>query len=242
MNAGVARVPVVKPERAASTAALPRHTLVWIAPAWHAYLLGKASDAGAAAALRRWFAADWPLVARRRDPAVTDPDIVALGLPLPPAQGKRRLAFAVPWRAVARCEAPWPLARVRERLPQVVAQRLAPLDAGTLPSPPRVFGSYAWEAITGMPYVGSESDLDLTVAPTAHAVLAPLLACLADWERRSTLRIDAEIRFPGQRAVAWREWLAARSDDSLVLAKTPVAVELLRRGELAASLTAGDRA
>jgi phosphoribosyl-dephospho-CoA transferase len=240
MNAGVALAH--SPECAAPAAPLPRHTLVWIAPAWRAYLLDTACDAAAAGALRRWFAADWPLIARRRDPTTTDPDTVALGLPLPPAQGKRRLPFAVPRRAIARREAPWTLARVRERLPQVVAQRLAPFDMDATPSPPRVFGSYAWEAITGMPYVAEESDLDLCVAPATQAMLASLLSCLAGWERRSSLRIDAEILFPGQRAVAWREWLAARSDDGLVLAKTPVAVELVRRGELASSLSAGSRA
>jgi phosphoribosyl-dephospho-CoA transferase len=82
----------------------------------------------------------------------------------------------------------------------------------------RVYGSYGWQFLTGMPYVRAGSDLDLSVhAPDLHAALQAL-----DWlaqtvalgevgsggrapSARLPLRVDGEIVFPQGQALAWRE-------------------------------------
>ena len=82
----------------------------------------------------------------------------------------------------------------------------------------RVYGSYGWQFLTGMPYVRAGSDLDLSVhAPDLHAALRAL-----DWlsqtvalgeagyggrspSARLPLRVDGEIVFPQGQALAWRE-------------------------------------
>jgi phosphoribosyl-dephospho-CoA transferase len=87
----------------------------------------------------------------------------------------------------------------------------------------RVYGSYGWQFLTGMPYVRAGSDLDLSVhAPDLHAALQAL-----DWlaqtvplgeagsggrapSARLPLRVDGGIVFPWGQALAWREFQQLR--------------------------------
>src|SRR4051812_11904165 len=82
-------------------ARLDRHTLVWVGFGERRHMYGLATDEIRRHALRRWFINDWPLVVRRPDVAARAGPI-ALGLPLPPTEGKRRLGFELPEHAIAR--------------------------------------------------------------------------------------------------------------------------------------------
>jgi len=217
---------------------LARHTLVWPAAAARADLLAQAQDAAAHAAVARWLAAARPLVVRRVEtPEPRSPAEVALGLPLPPAEGRRRLAFVLGRRFVARYTEPVPLAAVAAALPPHWQVPLAVLDrdARALGLTLRVFGSAAWQALTGLAYLHEGSDVDLVVRPESPAQLDALPGLLATAEARMGRRIDAEIVFADGWAVAWREWRNADGGDARVLAKSAASAALFARADLLAS-------
>ncbi|EPS1227724.1 malonate decarboxylase holo-[acyl-carrier-protein] synthase, partial [Burkholderia cenocepacia] len=89
----------------------------------------------------------------------------------------------------------------------------------------RVFGSLAWQALTGEPYLGASSDLDIVFRLPDPASLAPLLDGLAAIDARAPMRIDGELLRADGAGVNWRE-LHARLPE--VAVKTAIAVELMR--------------
>ena len=198
-------------------------------------------------ALSRWRMADWPLVVRRRLPAsaataVTD---VALGISLPPhpvSGAKARIAVTVDLCNVRRIDAPLLLPAVLPVVPDHWRAALLALHLERLDVLPvlRVFGSTAWQTITGMSYLGSGSDIDLLVAPTTRAELDGCLACLR--RHAVTLPLDGEIVFPSGAAVAWKEWDAVTREgidaDARVLCKHADHVALSACAELVASFDA----
>jgi len=221
-------------------ALLPRHTLVWPAPSARDALLAQAVDEDARGALARWLDAAWPLVVRRPDvTASPSPARVDLGVPLPPGQGRRRLAFALPRHHVARAAPPPTLRWVSAALPTCWKNPLDALDreARALGATLRVFGSAAWHALTGLDYLRPGSDVDVVFRPDSRAQLEAMLGAFAAWELRSGRRIDAEIVFAGERAVAWREWCGTSDGaDDRVLVKSPAGAALVTRADLLAPL------
>jgi phosphoribosyl-dephospho-CoA transferase len=96
--------------------------------------------------------------------------------------------------------------------------------------PLRVYGSFGWQHLTGLPCVRPSSDLDL-LAPVPDLDSATAIA-RALQALRLTCRVDGELVFPGGWALAWREFLQL-ADGSVdrVLVKD-------RNGVQLASLTA----
>lgn len=184
-------------------------------------------DAGALGALLRtrpdldgtpgiadWAARGWPLIVRRYGPG-EDRALVPLGLPLPPAAGKRRVGLALPLAALTPLSAPT-LAQVRGAAPEAWQPTLDALLAlgathGTVPRP---FGALLWQALTGLTYLTAVSDLDLlwpiTGLPTGF------LAGLARIAEGAPMRIDGEVVLVDGAGIHWRELYAARGS---VLAK-----------------------
>ena len=172
---------------------LRRHAFVRLADdAWEFTGDGSADPA----VLRDWIDRDRPLIVRRPCVSAEGHDVF-LGLALP---GKIRLAYRVPVEAVEAITSP-------------------PVWNGPFPSPftPRLFGSHAWERLTGLDYVTPASDLDLLVD----------LATSEDWEefRRNTppdswtapgaavaSRIDLEIIFARDVSFTWREFCNSSAD------------------------------
>jgi phosphoribosyl-dephospho-CoA transferase len=166
------------------------------------------------ATLRDWLAHDRPLIVRR--PCLSDDGRgVFLGLALP---GKRRLAYQVPVDAISSVEPP-------------------PLWRGEFPAPfaPRLFGSHAWQELTGLAYVTKTSDVDLLVD----------ISSLPEWETFLKLvgtdgpsvpnlgRLDLEIIFRGDASFSWREYLGPTAD---LLLKSNRHVWLERKDRLATLL------
>ncbi len=214
--------------------ALPRHTLAWPTAGALDRLIAGSDSAEAAAALREWRDRGFPFVVRRADgPPALPAGKVAVGLPLPPSRGKRRLAMTLALREIVRHCAPLPLADIARALPPAWESALASLDrdAQALDATLRGFGSAAWQAITGLPYLHADSDVDVTFAPRSDAQLAAVLELFVRGERRAPGRIDAEIVFDGGHAVAWREWARARPADR-VLAKSDGGARLVTRATL----------
>ncbi|MBP0599459.1 malonate decarboxylase holo-[acyl-carrier-protein] synthase [Herbaspirillum sp. LeCh32-8] len=224
-----------------------RHHLIWLTEAGWQRQLAQAVDARQRETMAHWQDSRWPLVVRRADSDAAADEICA-GIALPPdAQGnKPRIAVRVKAAEVAAARAPFPLRDiVATRLPQLPPgwpSAMADLQeqmarAGITLA---VFGSLAWQAVTGQTYLRSTSDIDLLFQPTDRAQLEQGVRLLA--YHAMFLPLDGEIVFPGGAAVSWKEWrqvaVLGGNADGRVLVKGPAAVLLERVGALAASLPA----
>lgn len=191
---------------------LRRHDLVRPRPAaWAEHWASHAAPADPPW-LADWAKQDWPLVARRACP--DDPvGRIPLGLPLPPSAGKRRLELHLPPDALGPPEPPPRLSVVAASAPAAwrpTLGRLLALDSGV-----QVFGGLAWQALTGLDYLGSGSDLDLLWPLPPPGEARALLAAIAVVQVDAPMRLDGELVRVDGAAVNWRE-LAAGAEEVLV--------------------------
>jgi len=197
--------------------ALQRNSLVWLTPeAWRT-VHAQSWETSAQELLRHWQACHLPWVVARQRPEVAPP-AVCLGLPAPQHWDRRRLAASVAADGIA-LQGQFPsLHDVAQSSPWGVGAAAWLALGQALKAEVRVYGSYGWQFLTGMPYVRAGSDLDLSVhAPDLHAAFQAL-----DWlaqtvalgeagsggrapSARLPLRVDGEIVFPQGQALAWRE-------------------------------------
>ena len=159
--------------------------------------------------LALWAASGWPLVVTRQPPS--GGEAIAVGLPAPARFRRRRISLSVAPGEVLFLDE-FPPAEVATRsLPRAVVAPWRALVAtlALVGSRARVYGGYGWQAITRLPYVHAQSDLDLLLpvsGPPQADEIARLLATAA-WDGP---RLDGELLFPDGAAVAWREWLDHR--------------------------------
>lgn len=214
-----------------------RHDLVFLHPDAAFRFACGAADPALTAAVREWIEAGRPLVTARQPAGSAE---AVLGLALPLAQARRRVTCLVERRAIARVAPPLAPLRCLARLPADQAEVLAILDKSLNAVGVRVgvYGSLAWEAVSGEAYRTSDSDIDLVcdvhTLAQYHAALQFLEAAAA----RLSCRLDGEVRFPDGHAVAWRELLAHPEDLGAVLAKGPAEVRLMPVADLLDSLGA----
>ena len=163
--------------------------------------------------------------------------MVPVGVPLPPAHGKRRVALLLPRAGVLQRSSPRLLraaARVADPGWRSTIVSLLALGARTGVEP-AAFGSLLWQHLTGLAYLSPHSDLDLLwPVPAAFDVLS-LVFSIAEVQRDAPLRIDGEVIFPDGSAVNWRElWNAHRTADrATVLAKSMEGVRLVEIASVA---------
>jgi phosphoribosyl-dephospho-CoA transferase len=206
-----------------SDAPLRRHQLVRLKPASWSELLHARSDLAGEALLQGWADCGWPLIARR--PLPGEAGGYALGLPLPPSAGKRRIAVNM------RCEDIDSVALL-PRLSETIGsaptswegsmQRLN-LLAERYDIEARVFGSLAWQWLTGLTYLSPGSDLDIVWTLPQREHIGAFLADIAEIETQAPMRLDGELIRADGSGVNWRELHAGSKDLAL---KTPTDVQL----------------
>ncbi len=187
------RWPVAMPERPA------RHTLAWLS----AHAGWRADVAAQEPRLAAWFAQGLPAMVARCAVDDRDPRL-RLGVPLPPSEGKLRLALRVAPHEVRRLQPP-------PALEEVVASGVpddwrSALQAMQRLAPARVFGAFAWQHLSGLPYVHPRSDIDLLWQIRAAGQADALVERLQDWERTHARRVDGELCLADGGAVNWREY------------------------------------
>ncbi|MGM9480724.1 malonate decarboxylase holo-[acyl-carrier-protein] synthase [Roseateles sp. NT4] len=194
--------------------ALHRHQLARLTPAGWQRLLGGAWDAQARTSLAHWAEQGLPLVVTRQ----RDDDAIALGLCAPRRWGSRRIALSVARHEVLFFDEFPRLDQLLTQLPpdaRTPARQLA-LALRACGVTARVYGSHGWQQLTGLPHVRDGSDIDLWIGVNgpeqADAVAAALdaFAC-------PSRRLDGELVFDGDAAVAWREWRAWRDGRAFAL-------------------------
>ena len=211
-----------------------RHTLVWVRPECRAAVAAQIADDATHRQVAAWLAADRPLVVARQTDAAL-PDILSVGLALPPASGKCRVALRVAGRDIVRHAPPLRLAEVIPHAPAGWQPALAELheSAINIAIELRVFGSFSWQSLSGLSYLTPRSDIDLLWHPRSHAQLQQGIALLAQWEQDHGLRADGEVLFGASSAVSWREWRQLESGgDQRVLVKRDHSAELVAAREL----------
>lgn len=191
------------------TAMLPprRHQLARLSTSGWAALLGRPWDAQARDCLAHWASHRLPLVVTRQPADATADGWIALGLPAPVRWHRRRLALQVPQAAVQGLGEFPRLADMQQLLPPsargAVRELLGSLDASHATA--RVFGSFGWQAISGLDHVRDDSDLDLSIAVEGAAHADAVVRALGSFEAERP-RLDGELMFADGAAVAWREW------------------------------------
>lgn len=213
-----------------------RHDLVRVAPETWARHLDARPDLQGVPHLATWARFDRPLIVRRYHPS-EDREAVPLGLPLPPADGKRRIGFALPADDLEPFPAP-SLADVAEAVPtawrpSIDALILLGARHGIVPRP---FGALLWQALTGLAYLTPTSDIDL-LWPVADWLPPGLLGEMADIAANAPMRLDGEVILPDSAGIHWRELHEAREGGEVLvkhrdrLEMRPVAAS---RGRIAA--------
>lgn len=92
----------------------------------------------------------------------------------------------------------------------------------------RLYGSRAWELLTGLPYVTPDSDFDLLVDIDTPMAWESFLS--ADLPLPAQPRVDLEVIFRGDASFSWREYLGPAED---ILIKSNRYVWLERKDRLA---------
>jgi phosphoribosyl-dephospho-CoA transferase len=186
--------------------ALHRHQIARLTAAGWQRLLARDWDAEARDCLRHWAAHGLPLVVTRQG----EGDGIALGLSAPRRWKHRRVALRVD-RAEELYFDEFPrLEQLVSQLPpgaRAPARQLA-LALQACGATARVYGSHGWQHLTGLQHVREGSDLDLWVSVHDGAQAEAVATALNAFP--PVLRVDGELVFDGDAAVAWREWLAWR--------------------------------
>lgn len=204
-----------------------RHDLATVRAGAPVRFLCDALDDALSARVAAWIAAARPLVVARQLAGGSE---ALLGLTLPAAEGRRRVGCLVEQADLLQVRRPLSIAECLHRLADDVAAPLAALSerlaaAGVSVG---VYGSLAWEALSGEAYRHPESDVDLICDVASAAQAEACLRLLADGGEELPCGLDGEIRFPDGCAVAWRELAAAWGKaDARVLVKGGVDVGLL---------------
>lgn len=183
-----------------------RHDLIYVSPqGWRAMLAAR-GDLGDNPLLARWSDEEWPTVRRR--PAPSEPEGVAVGLPLPPSAGKRRLSFVLQPDDIISTARPHLLNSARGSAPLAWWPTLDRLGELALRHSveARVFGSLAWQILTGLDYLTDRSDLDLLLDVRRETDLDCIAADLAAIEADAPMRLDGELMRDDGTAVNWREF------------------------------------
>jgi phosphoribosyl-dephospho-CoA transferase len=215
-----------------------RHDLLHVAPDVWASALAHRPALADLPLLEQWTDRKWPVIVRRRAQG-EDPGLVPVGVPLPPAAGKCRVALVLPPGGILQRSSP-PLLRATAEVAnsgwQSTIASLLALGTRT-GAEPLAFGSLLWEHLTGLAYLSPQSDLDVLWPLPADFDVRSLVAGIAKVQRDAPFRIDGEVIFPDGSAVNWRElWTAHRTpysgeqwaeDRATVLAKTMESVRLL---------------
>jgi len=176
--------------------------------------------------IANWAARERPLIIRRACPQ--EPAGVPLGLPLPPSMGKRRISVVINETCILSSRPPPSLAEVLSDAPHQWREALTFLQSKAIENKwdIRVFGSLAWQWLTGLPYLNATSDLDVLLTCHSRTDALAQADLLAELEAMAPIPIDGELVLPDGDAVNWREIHLGQEE---LLMKSMTAARLVTR-------------
>jgi phosphoribosyl-dephospho-CoA transferase len=189
-----------------------RHDLVFVNPQGWRTMLAVRDDLADDPLVARWPDNGWPTIRRRTMPG--EPSGVALGLPLPPWAGKKRLSIVLQTNDIVSIARPPFLNDAHSSAPPMWRPTLDRLGELALRHSveARVFGSLAWRTLTGLDYLTGRSDLDLLLDIGRDTDLDRLAADVAAIEADAPMRLDGELMRDDGAAVNWREFHAGAGE------------------------------
>ncbi|PJX25588.1 malonate decarboxylase holo-[acyl-carrier-protein] synthase [Advenella sp. S44] len=214
-----------------------RHDLAYLYPTANYRLLSPMQYPAADEALQRWLQAQRPLVVARQ--SATDAAQILLGLTLPPESEPKRISISVCRDAVRKITPPLTLAYCIDTCSSAVGAPLAVLlrQCEQYDIAVSVYGSLAWEILSGTTYRHNRSDIDLVCDIACAPQLVPCLTALQQAQHALPCSLDGEIRFANRTAVNWKELSQALLQPALrVVAKENTCVALLHVTDLLSRL------
>jgi phosphoribosyl-dephospho-CoA transferase len=205
-----------------------RHDLVWLDPEIDARRFATDDRTGV---VRDWARQHLPFVVTRQSgPTLGDARQISLGLTLPSAPARTRVALCADRGAIVRHARPLSLSDAMLHVPvgwRASLEQVRLLAENTRTAV-RVYGSLSSQIFTGNRYLDAASDVDLLLECNAETNLRALLAGLEDMPA-SAPRIDGEVMLPDGWAIAWRELAAVLRTGvpRQVLAKSDCEIRLL---------------
>lgn len=211
-----------------------RHDLVWLDPATD--MTEFCDSAEHAEIAGGWIKQNWPLVvARQADESARLSGQMQLGITLPSAPARTRVALRVPQAAIISHSRPLLLKDAIAYAPQAWHEQLSAVAeiCVTHGVVARVYGSLSTQAFTNKNYVDESSDVDVLFECSKDTQLHQLFSELQVLAEQ-TPHLDGEIFTPSEWAVAWRELAAALQKNKPVklLAKSYSEARLLRLDQL----------
>ncbi|MCQ8895207.1 malonate decarboxylase holo-[acyl-carrier-protein] synthase [Limnobacter humi] len=221
-------------QRTAALAAVPFHRqqLVRIHPEQWLVWARQAAQPALRSLLDHWADNDFPLIVGRQSTDERPLQVLRLGLPAPARFHHRKESLYAP---VAQLVSGEPLPALDTLAASLADAPLLRLSKGLhhLDAPAQVYGSLAWELITGEAYRKPDSDLDILIHVEDIAHADQVVDLLEDEQDHLPFRLDGELEFPGHLQMAWREWKALREGRTeRILVKSLTRCELLPLEEL----------
>ena len=180
--------------------ALQRNQLVWLHDAAWASLAARQWTEAERATLAHWQQHRLPLVVCRQAPC-TSVQRISVGLAAPRSWAASKLALDL---APEDIQAHGNFPSLQQVAHGTAWQSAAQALTDALGVTAHVYGSHGWQHLSGLGYVHTQSDIDLSLQipdmDAAQAVVAQLEAA------QLPMRIDGELVFAGGHAVAWREY------------------------------------
>ena len=201
-----------------------RHDLLRVEPGAWTRVLRCHQDHAALTEVAQWAALGRPVMVRRRSPEDGE-NCLPVALALPSSSGKRRVALQVETSDICEKMPGVTLRSVQEDTPLSWQPTVAAVleVAKETGAEPRIFGSFLWERLTGLPYLTATSDLDLLWPIGDRNCAIDLVNRLAAVAAEGSVRLDGEVILPGGGGVNWRELHSGASE---VLVRTMTGVQL----------------
>lgn len=199
---------------ASQRALLRRHRLAHISDAAWETVLARDWVPSTRACLLHWQQRRLPLVVTRQ--SVQDiqraTPVVGLGISAPLCMQRQRIQVQVGLDEILFFDEFPLLDDVVKALPVSLRPHLQPLLRGlsAIGCKARVYGSYGWQQITRQQHVHHTSDLDVWIGAVDQNQADAIVQLLSAVGEQAP-RLDGELVFPGDVAVAWREWTRWRS-------------------------------
>ena len=213
-----------------------RHDLATIRPGAPVQIGCNETAQNAEASVRDWIAGGLPLVVARQSGGPNGgTNQIAMGLTLPPNEGSLRIGCTLHVDDILQVCPPTPLLACIPSLPLKLVMPLLALaqDLQAIGVEALVYGSLAWQAISGLDYLHPGSDIDLLCEVDTLGQLHELIVILKKHSPTLDHRLDGEIRFPDGSAVAWLELANALQDPAAeLLIKENADVRLVRVSDL----------